>query len=180
MRVKDINRIIEVTWTQSQYVCNNKLNSTMQTPSTTLSDWLTLCSTVTNQPASENKKPAINHSIKLHTALSDTGHQTLLEKNEEEDDTTFNRYPECIDNEDWDTFLVNPFDLETLQTFTRTNLQSQHRDNQTESMTPPYRISFKSITLDVLLIKGGEQQIDVCRMNAYQIIPGSCISFWQY
>jgi hypothetical protein len=60
--------------------------------------------------------------------MSDTGYQPLLKKNEEGDDTAFNWYPECIDNEEWDTFLVNPFDLEILQTFTRTNLQSQHRD----------------------------------------------------
>jgi hypothetical protein len=125
-----------------------------------------------SQPALENKKPAINHRIKLHTAMTDTGYQTLLKKQEEEDDVAFNRYPECIDNEGWDTFLVNPFDLDILRTFTRTNLQSQHKDDEIESMTPPYRISFKSITLDFLPVKDGEQQIEVCHMNAYQIIPG--------
>jgi hypothetical protein len=60
--------------------------------------------------------------------MTDTRYQTLLEKQEEEDDTAFNWYPECIDDEEWDAFLVSPFDLDILQTFTRTNLQSQHRD----------------------------------------------------
>jgi hypothetical protein len=37
---------------------------------------------------------------------------------------------------------------------------------------PPYRITFRSITTDVLPIKNGTQKLDVCHMNAYQIIPG--------
>jgi hypothetical protein len=37
---------------------------------------------------------------------------------------------------------------------------------------PPYRITFKSITSDVLPIKNGVQKIDICHMNAYQIILG--------
>ncbi len=37
---------------------------------------------------------------------------------------------------------------------------------------PPYRITFKRITSDVLPIKNGVQKIDVCHMNAYQIIMG--------
>jgi hypothetical protein len=74
MRVKDMDRMLEVTQTQSQYVSNNKLNSAMLTLSTTLGDWLTLCSTVIDQPASENKKPAINHRIMLHAAMTDTGY----------------------------------------------------------------------------------------------------------
>jgi hypothetical protein len=104
--------------------------------------------------------------------MTDNQYQTHLEKNEEVDDTGFKWYPECVNNEKRNTFLINPFDLEFLQTFTRTNLQSWQEDHETESITPPYRISFKSITLNVLPIRSGEQHIDVRHMNAYQIISG--------
>ncbi len=63
--------------------------------------------------------------------------QKLLEKEEEEDDTRFNWYPEWISNEEWNTFLVNPFEFDILRTFTRTNLQSRQQEDDTESITPP-------------------------------------------
>ena len=68
--------------------------------------------------------------------------------------------------------MENPFEFNVVHTFTTTNLQSEQQDNGTESVTPPYKITFESIMCDVLLIKSGTQRIDVCHMNACQIIPG--------
>jgi hypothetical protein len=39
-------------------------------------------------------------------------------------------------------------------------------------MTPPYTITFKHITDDVSPLSGGLKKNDVCKINAYQIIPG--------
>ena len=38
--------------------------------------------------------------------------------------------------------------------------------------SPPHRITFERITLDVLPIKKGIQNVDVRLINSYQIIPG--------
>jgi hypothetical protein len=68
--------------------------------------------------------------------------------------------------------LANPFEVNKLQRFTRTCLQSSHKQDDFQGIMPPYRITFKNITSDVLPIKNGVQKIDVRHMNAYQIIPG--------
>jgi hypothetical protein len=39
-------------------------------------------------------------------------------------------------------------------------------------VSPPYKITFESITVGALPIKEGAQTVDVRHMNAYQIIPG--------
>jgi hypothetical protein len=67
-------------------------------------------------------------------------------------------------------FLENPFEFDFVHTFTGTNLQSEQQDDDTESVTPPYKITFESIMHNVLPIKSVTQRIDVRHMNAYQII----------
>ncbi len=125
MKVKDIDKIMEVTWCQSQYVSNNKLNSAIWTLLTSLGDCFTLCSTITNTGAPSNyRRPDIAHNIKLHTALSDKAYQTYLEKAEQDKDSGFQGYPECVSNKLWDEFLVNQFNKDILQKFTTQNLKS--------------------------------------------------------
>jgi hypothetical protein len=99
MKVKDINKVLEVTRCRSQYVLDKKLNSAMQNLSTSLGDWFTLCSAITNAGApSKDKRPAIAHKMKLHTGLSDKAYQTYLEKAEQVDYLGFQWYPECTSN----------------------------------------------------------------------------------
>jgi hypothetical protein len=71
-----------------------------------------------------------------------------------------------------DSVLANPFQVNKLQGFTRTCLQTGHKQDDSQGIMPPYRITFKSITSDVLPIKNSVQKIDVRHMNAYQIILG--------
>jgi hypothetical protein len=52
-------------------------------------------------------------------------------------------------------------------------LASNQQGDTSKRVMPPYRITFKSITTDVLpIVKGTQRKLDVCHMNAYQIIPG--------
>jgi hypothetical protein len=69
-------------------------------------------------------------------------------------------------------FLVNHFDSNKLQQFTTTCLKSSHKQDESQAVTPPYRITFTSITSDVRPITNNVQKIDVRHMNAYQVIPG--------
>ncbi len=68
--------------------------------------------------------------------------------------------------------MTNPFEVNKLQWFTRTCLQSRHKQDDSQGIMPPYRITFKSITSDAIPIKNSVQKIDVRHMNACQIIPG--------
>ncbi len=77
--MKETDKIMEVTRTQSQYVSKNKLNSATQTLSIMLSDWLTLCSKATDGQAN-NKKPQIDHRINLQISMDEKHYTRLLEK----------------------------------------------------------------------------------------------------
>ena len=80
--------------------------------------------------------------------------------------------PECIKSDDWLAFLRNPFESERLCQFTVDCLASNQQRDTSKRVMPPYRITIKSITTDVLPIIKGTQKLDVHHMNAYQIIPG--------
>jgi len=167
--------------TQSQHVSENKLTSAARTLSTTLSDWLKLCSP--NSVNSFSKKPEITHTFHLQTAITDkiyqrkkgkkTGDDDKDNDDDEDSDSDFSEgIPECIDNENWKVFLVNPFEPHRLHEFTKKCLQSNEQRNDKNQVSPPCRITFKSITSDVRPISGGTQKLDVRHMNAYRIIPG--------
>ncbi len=157
---------------QSRHVSKNKLSSAARTLSTTLNDWLKQCSgfPITSVPLT--KRPKILHTFKLQTAMNEKTHHNNKTKKGVEDDSKFNWFLECINNAEWKAFLANPFEVNKLQRFTRTCLQSVHKQDDSQGIMPPYRITFKSIASDVLPIKNGVQKIDVRHMNAYQIIPG--------
>ena len=74
----DIATLMEVMRTQSQHVSENKLTSAARTLSTTLSDWLKLCSP--NSVNSVTKKPDITHTFHLQTAITDKAYQKKKEK----------------------------------------------------------------------------------------------------
>jgi hypothetical protein len=73
-----IATLMEVVRTQSQHVFKNKLTSAAKTLSTTLSDWLKLCSP--NSVNSVIKKPEITHTFHLQTAINDKAYQKKKEK----------------------------------------------------------------------------------------------------
>jgi len=74
----EITTLMEVMRTQSQHVSENKLTSAARTLSTTLSDWLKLCSP--NSVNSVTKKPDITHTFHLQTAITNRAYQKKKEK----------------------------------------------------------------------------------------------------
>ncbi len=168
----DINKLMEVMRIQSPHVSKNILSSAARTLSTTLNDWLKQCSgfLITSVPVT--KLPRMLHTFKLQMAMNEKTYHNTKTKKGVEDNSEFNWFPECINNAEWTAFLANPFEVNKLQRFLRTCLQSGHKQDDSQGIMPSYRITFKSITSDVLPIKNGVQKIDVCHINAYQIIPG--------
>ena len=69
----DIPTLMEVMRTQSQHVSENKLTSAARTLSTSLSDWLKLCSP--NSVNSVKKKPDITQTFYLQTAINDKAYK---------------------------------------------------------------------------------------------------------
>jgi hypothetical protein len=124
---------MEVMHTQSQHVSKNKLTSAARTLSTTLSDWLKLCSP--NSVNSVKKKPEIMHTFHLQTAINDKAYQKKKEKNgdndEDKDSDSSEGIPECIDNDKWKAFLVNPLEAHRLHEFTK-NVFSQMNNVMTK------------------------------------------------
>jgi hypothetical protein len=173
----DITKLMEVMCIQSWHVSENKLSSAARTLSTTLSDWLKQCSGFLVTSVAVTKRPNILHTFKLQTAMNEKTYHNTKTREGAEDASKFNWFPNCINNAALTAFLVNPFEVEKLQWFTRTCLQSGHKQDDSQGIMQPYRITFKSITSDVLPIKNGEQKIDVCHMNAYQIFPGIMYTF---
>ena len=128
----EITTLMEVMRTQSQHVSENKLTSAARTLSTTLSDWLKLCSP--NSVNSVTKKPDITHTFHLQTAITDktyqrkkgkkTGDDVKDNDDDDDSDSDFSEgIPECINNDKWKAFLVNPFEPQRLHEFTKQCLQ---------------------------------------------------------
>jgi len=109
----DIATLMEVMHTQSQHVSKNKLTSAARTLSTTLSDWLKLCSP--NSVNSVKKKPEIMHTFHPQTAINDKAYQKKKEKNgdndEDKDSDSSEGIPECIDNDEWKAFWLTLWKL---------------------------------------------------------------------
>ncbi len=172
-RETTIDKLFEAMQAQSKHASKNKLSSAARTLSTLLCDWLRQCSpqSVTSVPV--QKQPEIEHVYTTQSAMDVnkfTNHK--LRFSAANDNNLKDWIPECIKSDRWLAFLRNPFKLETLRQFTRDCLASNQQRAKSNEVMPPYRITFKSITMDVLPIKNGTQKLDVCHMNAYQIILG--------
>ena len=82
-------------------------------------------------------------------------------------------YPECLRGSAWEGYVGNPFDLTARKDFIKT-ISFPCMDSTKETiMTPPYGITFDSVTTDVGTIKtGGMRKIDARHYNGYLLIPG--------
>jgi hypothetical protein len=164
---------------QSKHVSENKLTSTARTLPTLLSDWLKLCAPKRMNEVTDTLVPDIGERFTIQTAMDVEEYKTYKEANNAVKDnnkmtdiTIAGWLPKWITDGKWVSFIENPFDPECLHEFTQVSLSWKTRQNHKMTCSPPYRITFQRITLDVLPIKKGMQNVDVWQMNAYQIIPG--------
>ncbi len=171
-RETTIDKLFEAMQAQSKHVSKNKLSSAARTLSTLLCDWLRQCSpqSVTSVPV--QKQPEIAHVYTTQSTMDVNKFANhKLRFSVANDNNLKDWIPECIKSDGWLAFLSNPFKSETLRQFTRDCLASNQQGAKSIKVMPPCRISFRSTTTDVLPIKNGTQKLDVCHMNAYQIIP---------
>ena len=82
-------------------------------------------------------------------------------------------YSKCLTGFAWDDFVGNPFNVAARKEFIKT-ISFPCMDSTKETiMSPPYGITFESVTTDVGTIEtGGMRKIDARHYNGYLIIPG--------
>ena len=91
----------------------------------------------------------------------------------EQNDWVVYGYPKCIRGSSWDGYIGNPFDSTVRKDFIKT-IRFPCMDSTKETiMTPPYGITFDSVTTDVGTIDtGGKRKVDARNYNGYLLIPG--------
>jgi hypothetical protein len=168
---ENINEIMVATRMQSQHVSENKLSSATRTLCTDLSDYLQKVSPTEISSGQPKYTPKIKYRYDVQRAVNEKQYQAAKEKcREEEEEYEGPLIPKCIDGKDWRRFVSNPKD--TIHDFTKSSLSSESNEDKDVIVSPPYKITFKSITVGALPIKEGALTVDVRHMNAYQIIPG--------
>jgi hypothetical protein len=82
-------------------------------------------------------------------------------------------YPECLTSAAWDAYTKNPFDLTTRKYFLSTISLTCIDKTKDTKMTPPYALTFESLTTNVGPVTTyGGKKIDARHYNGYLIIPG--------
>jgi hypothetical protein len=91
----------------------------------------------------------------------------------EQQDWVVYGYPNCLRGTAWDGYVGNPFDSTARKDFIKTISFSCIDSTKETIMTPPYGLTFDSVTTDVGTIDtGGKRKIDARHYNGYLLIPG--------
>ena len=164
-RGSKITELMSAMTDQSRHVSENKLNSAKRSVSSALAEWLQQCSPNAVISVKPDKEPDVQYQIKLHTSLTPKKYSTLCEGEVGEGvDSAFEWYPTFVKGKKWSRYVENPFNEDRKQIF-------DMQDSNKKVVRPPYRITLRSITVDVVPNKNS-QFIDRRHFNAYQIIPG--------
>jgi hypothetical protein len=59
------------------------------------------------------------------------------------------KYPDCLTGPTWDAYTKNPFDFTTRKDFLNTISLTCSDETKDTKMTPPYALTFESLTMDV-------------------------------
>ncbi len=82
-------------------------------------------------------------------------------------------YPDCLTSAAWDAYTKNPFDFTASKDFLKTISLMCIDETKDTKMTPPYALTFDSLTTDVGPVTTvGGRKIDARHYNEYLIISG--------
>jgi len=98
----------------------------------------------------------------------------MMEESGGEDDSFVYGCPSVIKNETWNAYISSPFDPIARRAFVQSITFPCIDETKTTDMTPPYGITYKSVTTDLgtVATKHGARKVDVRLYNAYLLIPG--------
>jgi hypothetical protein len=97
-----------------------------------------------------------------------------MEKSGGEDNTVVYGCPSVIKNEAWNAYSSSPFDPIARRALVQTIAFPCIDDTKTSDMTPPYGITYESVTTDLgtVATKHSARKVDARLYNAYLLIPG--------
>jgi hypothetical protein len=161
---------------QSTWISNFKRSSATTSLSKNLSKWL-------DTTLQHSKKDTRNCSG--YQPMVTRGHDIIPQKDTtvnkfkadifkvEQKDWVAYRYPKCLRGSAWDAYVRNPFNSTARKDFIKTISFPCMDSTKETTMTPPYGITFDSVTTDVGPIDtGGMRKIDARHYYGYLLIPG--------
>ena len=173
-------KIIEGAKLQSAWISCFKLTLARVTLSKNIANWLkTIQSHSTghtrNNPKYRPKISVRDASVIVHqTDTKVSAFKRAMEKSGRDDDCHVYDVPSVIRSESWNAYIKSPFEGVARRAFVQTISFPCIDDTKLSDMTPPYRITYKSVTSDLgtVATKNCARYVDVRLYNAYLIIPG--------
>ncbi len=109
-----------------------------------------------------------------HTDTKVSAFKKAMEENGRNDDCHVYGIPSVINSEAWNAYIRSPFEGAARRAFIQAIKLPCIDDTKPSDMTPPYQITYKSVTTDLgtVATKNCARKVDVRLYNAYLIIPG--------
>ena len=177
---KDAGKLIEAARMHSEWISNFKLTSATKTLSKNIAQWLetTLNHSTKDTRNNRNYRPKVDAEgasvIVPQTDTKPKAFQKAMKKGDQNDDAVCYGCPSCITSGVWDAYINNPFDPVARKEWVKSIALPCTDENKVTEMTPPYGITYESVTTDVGLLvnRNGPRKVDARMYNGYLIIPG--------
>jgi hypothetical protein len=177
---KDAGKLIEAARMHSEWISNFKLTSATKTLSKNIAQWLetTLNHSTKDTRNNRNYRPKVDAEeasvIVPQTDTKPNAFQKAMKKSDQNDDAVCYGCPSCITSGVWDAYIKNPFDPVARKEWVKSIALPCTDENKLTDMTPPYGITYESVTTDIGLLenRSGPRKVDARMYNGYLIIPG--------
>jgi hypothetical protein len=181
---ENAGKLIEGARLQSLWISRFKLGLARITVSKIIATWLkTIQTHSTGQTRSNPKyRKKTGKDTPIIAPRTDTklpAFKKTMEESGGEDNTIVYGCPSVIKNEALNAYICSPFDPIARQAFVQTITFPCIDDTKTTDMTPPYGITYESVTTDLgtVATKHGARKVDAQLYNAYRLIPGIVLHF---
>lgn len=176
----DAEKLIEAAKQFSVSISNFKLASATQSLSKNLVQWLdtTLSHSTKDTRNNRSYRPKVDaDEASIIVPQNDTTtikFQKDMKKHGQNDDADCYGCPSCITSDVWDAYIKNPFDAVARKEWVKSIALPCIDENKLTEMTPPYRITYESVTTDIGKVenRNGPRKVDARMYNGYLIIPG--------
>ena len=173
-------KLIGAAKMHSEWISNFKLTSATRTLSKNIAQWLetTLNHSTKQTRNNPNYRPQVDtKAASVIVPQKDTllnAFQSAMKKSGQSDDAVFYGCPSCIMGDVWDAYVKNPFDQVARKEWVKSVALPCTDESKDIDMTPPYRITYNSLTTDVGDVdnRNGPRKVDARMYNGYLIIPG--------
>ena len=117
-------------------------------------------------------KDAPNIVPRTDTRLS--SFKLTMSKSNQDDDAVCYGCPSCIRSDAWNDYVNAPFDPIARKALAKTITFPCIDETKKSSMTPPYGITYESVTTDLgeVATKNGARKVDAQLYNGYHLFPG--------